>query len=58
MMHATSNKNLEEFGEEGEEYTTHAFEGMKIKDSKSYSNLQDTSCWSRLYKRTSCAHKM
>jgi hypothetical protein len=30
MMHATSNKNLKEFGEQGEEYTTHAFEGMQI----------------------------
>ncbi len=32
MMHATSNKNLKEFGEEGEEYTTHAFEGMQIQE--------------------------
>ncbi len=32
MMHATSNKNLKEFGEKGEEYTTHAFEGMQIQE--------------------------
>jgi hypothetical protein len=32
--------------------------GCKSRSSKSYSDLQDTSCWSRLYKRTSCAYKM
>ncbi len=32
MMHATSNKNLKEFEKEGEEYTTHAFEGMQIQE--------------------------